>query len=56
MWADALSSVAAPPQWGGVRFRNRIVDVHTIQVDSPPERAFAPIRRIGGNTGWYYGN
>ena len=22
----------------------------------PPEQAFAPIRRIGGRTGWYYGN
>ena len=22
----------------------------------PPERAFAPIRRLGGEAGWYYGN
>ena len=55
-WSDALSSVVAPPQWGGVRFRNRMVDVRTIHVCAPPEHAFAPIRRIGGNTGWYYGN
>jgi uncharacterized protein DUF2867 len=25
-------------------------------VDAPPELAFEPIRRIGGQTGWYYGN
>lgn len=41
---------------GGVRFGNRIVDVHTVRIDAPPEAAFALIRRIGGNTGWYYGN
>jgi uncharacterized protein YbjT (DUF2867 family)/ligand-binding SRPBCC domain-containing protein len=25
-------------------------------VDAPPRQAFAPIRRIGGVTGWYFGN
>ncbi len=25
-------------------------------VDAPPGQAFAPIRRIGGVTGWYFGN
>jgi apolipoprotein D and lipocalin family protein len=25
-------------------------------VDVPPAEAFAPIRRIGGGTGWYFGN
>ena len=25
-------------------------------VDAPPAAAFAPIRRIGGTTGWYFGN
>ena len=25
-------------------------------VDVPPRQAFAPIRRIGGATGWYFGN
>jgi uncharacterized protein YbjT (DUF2867 family) len=55
-WSDALSSVGVPAQWGGVRFRNRIVDVHTIRVDAPPACAFAPVRRIGGNRGWYFGN
>ena len=31
------------------------VDTRTIVVDVPPARAFAPVRRIGGSTGWYYG-
>ncbi|MEI6235773.1 MAG: SDR family oxidoreductase [Planctomycetota bacterium] len=55
-WADALSSSGAPRTWGGVRFGSRLVDSRTITVAVPPEQAFAPIRRIGGKTGWYYGN
>jgi hypothetical protein len=30
------------------------VDTRTITVDVPPARAFAPIRQIGGTTGWYF--
>ncbi len=54
-WTDAVSS-AMPPQWGGVVLGSRIVDVRTADVPVPPEKAFAPVRRIGGKTGWYYGN
>jgi hypothetical protein len=36
-----------------VRFRNRFVDSRTREVDVGPAQAFAPIRRIGGETGWY---
>jgi len=48
-WSDAAapageSSRAAPP---------RLVDTRTVWVPAPPDRAFAPIRRIGGATGWY---
>ena len=32
------------------------VDTRTMEVNAPPARAFAPIRRIGGSTGWYYGS
>ncbi|MEO8077873.1 MAG: SDR family oxidoreductase [Acidobacteriota bacterium] len=32
------------------------VDTRTVVVDVPPEQAFAPIRRIGGANGWYFGN
>lgn len=52
-WADALSSGSTPRTYAGVRFGNRLVDSRARDVDVPPERAFAPIRRIGGSTGWY---
>ncbi len=55
-WSDALSSAGPVPRWGGVRFGNRLVDSRKLQVQAPPQAAFAPIQRIGGSTGWYYGN
>ena len=55
-WSDALSSAGNAQAWGGNRFGSRLVDSRTVTVNVPPEQAFAPIRRIGGRTGWYYGN
>ena len=55
-WSDAYSSAGEPVQWGGTRFGNRIVDSRTTEVNIPGAAAFEPIRRIGGQTGWYYGN
>ena len=55
-WSDALSAAADPPAWGGRRFGNRLIDSRSTHVAVPVERAFAPIRQIGGATGWYYGN
>jgi len=55
-WSDALSSSGSQSQWGGVRFGSRLVDSRTITVAVLPEQAFAPVRRIGGKTGWYFGN
>jgi uncharacterized protein YbjT (DUF2867 family) len=52
-WYDAFSSGGVLRNWGGVRFGNRFVDSRTREVDVDPARAFAPIRRIGGDTGWY---
>jgi uncharacterized protein YbjT (DUF2867 family) len=54
-WSDALSSSGKPKTWGGIHFGSRLIDSRTIQVDVPPPQAFAPIQRIGGRTGWYYG-
>jgi uncharacterized protein YbjT (DUF2867 family)/ligand-binding SRPBCC domain-containing protein len=34
----------------------RKVDTRAIVVDVPSALAFAPVRRIGGATGWYFGN
>ncbi|MBX3180925.1 MAG: SDR family oxidoreductase [Candidatus Hydrogenedentes bacterium] len=55
-WADAASASGHRRPWGGEHFGARILDSRTARVDVPPAQAFAPIRRIGGKTGWYYGN
>jgi uncharacterized protein YbjT (DUF2867 family) len=55
-WSNALSSSGVPATWGGVRVGTRLVDSRTVGVACSPEHAFAPIRRIGGAHGWYYGN
>ena len=55
-WSDAFSSSGHPNRWGGIRFGTRLVDSREVEVAVPVEAAFAPIQRIGGRTGWYYGN
>ena len=55
-WSDAFSSLRIAPQWGGATFGRRIVDSRTVHVCFSPPMAFRPIERLGGKTGWYYGN
>ena len=55
-WSDAVSSSGAPPAWEGVQFGPRLVDSRTVSVSATPDAAFAPVLRIGGNTGWYAWN
>ena len=55
-WSDAFSAGGNQRSWGGVRFGSRLVDSRTRDVTLSAQHAFAPIRRIGGDTGWYYGN
>ncbi len=55
-WSDALSSRRAGRGWGGVRFGSRRVDSRAAWVACPPEQAYRPISRIGGQVGWYYGD
>lgn len=55
-WSDAFSSLRIAPQWGGAKFGRRIVDSRTVHVCFSPPMAFRPIERLGGKTGWYYGN
>ncbi|MEP7009938.1 MAG: SDR family oxidoreductase [Acidobacteriota bacterium] len=55
-WSDALSAAGPVREWGGVRFGNRLVDSRRLRVNVPPAAAFVPIRRIGGTTGWYFGD
>ena len=59
---------AAQTRWSDARGRTRacsaqppcahdvLTHEQTIQVRATPAQAFAPIRRIGGRTGWYFGN
>jgi uncharacterized protein YbjT (DUF2867 family) len=53
-WSDALSSGPAP-RTGGAH-GSRLIDSRVERVPVPPAAAFRPIRRIGGESGWYYGN
>ena len=55
-WSDALSAQGEIRGRSGIRYRSRIVDSRTTRVACAPSAAFAPIRRIGGTVGWYYGD
>jgi hypothetical protein len=55
-WSDALSSGTPSRPWGGAVLGSRIVDSRSVRVPKSPHEAFTPVRRIGGKTGWYYGD
>jgi uncharacterized protein YbjT (DUF2867 family) len=55
-WSDALSAGERRARTRPEHTRARLVDSRTTEVPVPPAQAFAPIRRIGGATGWYHGN
>ncbi|MFA5975136.1 MAG: SDR family oxidoreductase [Elusimicrobiota bacterium] len=55
-WSDALSSAGLKRSWAGVRFGTRILDSRVAHVHRSPREAFRVIRRIGGDTGWYFGD
>jgi uncharacterized protein YbjT (DUF2867 family) len=56
-WSDAISAGGTDPGlfggYGGVRRGRRLADLRECEVNVAPAEAFAPIRRIGGGTGWY---
>ena len=54
-WNDAFA-YGSSGGYGGERFGLRRVDSRTADVDVPPAEAFEPIRTIGGERGWYYGD
>lgn len=54
-WSDARLASGAR-HWGGVRIGNWLIDSRTAVVPGSPASAFTAIRRIGGKTGWYWGN
>jgi uncharacterized protein YbjT (DUF2867 family) len=54
-WSDAQAQAAggsSAPEPG----RDLLSNTQTIRVSLTPDRAFAPIRRIGGRNGWYFAN
>lgn len=55
-WSDALSSSGNTHVIGSVQFGTRLIDSRTAQVKRSPAVAFRPIRRIGGDSGWYAWN
>jgi uncharacterized protein YbjT (DUF2867 family) len=48
-WTGGKGAQAAPA-------RDVLFNEQEIRIPLPPMQAFAPIRRIGGRTGWYFGN
>jgi hypothetical protein len=52
-WSDALSESGSATHRS---FGSRIVDSRSVRVACSPDLAFEPIRRIGGNRGWYFAN
>jgi uncharacterized protein YbjT (DUF2867 family) len=54
-WSDAVSSAGGWAERVATPTR-LLVDERVRWVPASPEQAFAPIQRIGGQAGWYYGN
>jgi uncharacterized protein YbjT (DUF2867 family) len=55
-WSDAYSAGSKNTNLMSVHYGSRIVDSRHVVVPCNQSQAFAPIRRIGGNSGWYYLN
>ena len=55
-WSDALSAAGTLGREDAGPADRCFVDSRVADVAFPPAQAFGPIRRIGGATGWYYGN
>jgi uncharacterized protein YbjT (DUF2867 family) len=54
-WSDAGGGDAEHGSSTAPRGR-RIVDSRTLRVQSDMEQAFGPVRKIGGDVGWYFGD
>jgi hypothetical protein len=54
-WSDARSSGGATLLPGDSRAGGKLIDRRRAHVAVDADRAFAPIRRIGGEHGWYFG-
>ncbi len=52
-WSDAVSSSGFADLLPQVHYGKRLYDTIMTEVTYPPDVAFAPIRQIGGERGWY---
>jgi uncharacterized protein YbjT (DUF2867 family) len=55
-FSDSISSTGATDLWLEAGFGTRLIDSRQMKLSFSTERAFEPIRRIGGTAGWYYGD
>ncbi|MEO8430051.1 MAG: SDR family oxidoreductase [Acidobacteriota bacterium] len=56
-WSDAFSASGLPAaRDSSRRIGSRLVDSRAVIAPVPASAAFAAVRRIGGEEGWYYGN
>ncbi len=55
-WMDALSATTQVPSWHGVHWRRRRIDSRGCELAADPASVWSIVMRIGGSTGWYYGN
>ena len=55
-WSEAALRAGTALRWGGVRVGTRLIHSCSVEVPAAPAAAFAPVRRIGGDNGWYYGD
>jgi len=55
-WSDSLSAAGVSHRGWGAKFGPRRIDSRVAEVAVPAEEAFRVIERIGGRTGWYYGD
>lgn len=54
-WSDAVSSGQSRAPLAPLSYGTRQFDTRRLIVDVTPAQAFAPIARIGGTRGWYFG-
>ncbi|NIP30234.1 MAG: DUF2867 domain-containing protein [Candidatus Dadabacteria bacterium] len=55
-WSDSLAAGNTYKTFSEKRPTAKFIDSRTIEVNKTREKAFEPIKKIGGQTGWYYGN
>ena len=55
-WSEDALSSGTRLRWGGVRMRTRLIHSCAVALPVAPDAAFTPVRRIGGDNGWYYGD